>query len=259
MATIIQSISPFAYFDDIVCINMETRPERRAYAQSVFDEHNIPARFFTAKKHLKGGKYGCFDSHIQVVKEAYDSGKETLLVFEDDLLPTKEYTQENVENAVQFMKNETCWDIFYFGYMPFNFNLFKFGFFAPSLKKYPNVMRFNPFATHAMCYSRQGMKKVLDTYEKYIGEKHYDIYLSYFSTCVCYCNIPVLIDQKYTMESDIPAYNIAEACMRSISGLCEKTQIIQRGTTLRYNTNQHILALTLALIAFLPLYKVFHK
>lgn len=57
----------YGLFDDIVCITLETLPQRRIHAQSVFDMHGIPARFFTAQLHPKGGRYGCFDSHAQLV------------------------------------------------------------------------------------------------------------------------------------------------------------------------------------------------
>ena len=46
---------PYSFFGDVVCINLESRPDRRAYAQKVFDDLRIPARFLTVPKHPRGG------------------------------------------------------------------------------------------------------------------------------------------------------------------------------------------------------------
>jgi hypothetical protein len=59
----------YNYFDDIVCINLDFRRDRREEAQHNFRKLNIPAKLFTVK-HEKGGRYGCFNSHIQVLKYA---------------------------------------------------------------------------------------------------------------------------------------------------------------------------------------------
>jgi GR25 family glycosyltransferase involved in LPS biosynthesis len=95
----------YDYFEDIVCINLDISIERRKHAEYYFDKLNIPARFYTAKKHCKGGMYGCFESHIEVLKDAYKRNLNNLLVFEDDFLPTATYSNEKLQDAVIFMKN----------------------------------------------------------------------------------------------------------------------------------------------------------
>ena len=61
----------YDFFDDVICINLDISEDRRQHAQDIFDHLQIPARFFTATKHKNGGMYGCFDSHIQIIQDAY--------------------------------------------------------------------------------------------------------------------------------------------------------------------------------------------
>lgn len=47
--------SAYSFFDDIVCINLDSRPDRREYVQNIFNKLNIPARFYITEKSSKGG------------------------------------------------------------------------------------------------------------------------------------------------------------------------------------------------------------
>ena len=63
------------FFDGhIRCINLTTRKDRYRESKAVFDKYHIPVKYFHAKKHSKGGVYGCFDSHIKIIREAYFAG-----------------------------------------------------------------------------------------------------------------------------------------------------------------------------------------
>lgn len=200
------------YFDNIVCVNLATRPDRRMYAIKTFNKLNIPATIVVFQKHSKGGIYGCFDSHIQLIKKAYEEGKNNLLVFEDDLSPTNTYSIQHIQRAIEFMRNNQ-WDIFYFGYFVYNYNINPLSFiYAPIVSS--NIVKYNPFATHAYCVSRQGMKKILDSYKQYIGRIHYDIFLSKYVSLDCYCYTPMLFDQKMCFTSDIEPGNITERILR---------------------------------------------
>ena len=46
-----------------------------------FEKLGIPARFFITSKHANGGMYGCFDSHIQILIDAYKRDLDNILVF----------------------------------------------------------------------------------------------------------------------------------------------------------------------------------
>ena len=226
---------PYSFFGDVVCINLESRPDRRAYAQKVFDDLRIPARFLTVPKHPQGGIYGCFDSHMIVVLEALREGKDNVLVFEDDLLPTASYSPAQIQDAVRFMQSDTTWDIFYLGYMTFNFDS-AFIQARPVGPRHPHVVQYNPFATHAMVYSHRAMESIAKTYRKYIEEKmHYDIFLSGHAQLTNYCYAPTLFDQAMCMASDIEAATTLEWVCRSVQCGIERSKIVYYVSLLKYH------------------------
>lgn len=216
----------FNYFDDIVCINLINRQDRRTYAESIFHNLNIPARFVIVEKHPKGGMYGCFDSHLRVIQSAYDAGKNNILIFEDDLLPTSTYTQDHVKNAITFMQRNFDWHVFYFGYFVFNYDVLPRHSYLNAQQVFPHVVEYRPFATHAYCVNRKGMSNILSHYQKYIGKVHYDIYISRYTDARCFCYAPMLFDQKLCFSSDIEAQNIVECVARKMQCFADRYRFI---------------------------------
>jgi glycosyl transferase family 25 len=96
------------FFNDIVCINLRSRPDRRQYMTSLLNKLEIPCRFHTVTKHPKGGRYGCFESHIQVIQECYNKGDKYIIVLEDDIVPSQSYSKTLFKHAIQFMKSHNC-------------------------------------------------------------------------------------------------------------------------------------------------------
>ena len=232
--------STYSFFDEIVCINLANRTDRRSYAQNVFQKLDIPAKFMLVEKHSKGGMYGCFQSHIQAIRKAYDSGKEKLLVFEDDLLPTDSYSIDHVMHAVEFLQTARDWDIFYFGYFVFNYNLNPKKCYLNAEVVYPHIVKYNPFATHAYCVNRRGMQVILETYLHYIGRVHYDIFLAQHSGLRSYCYTPMLFDQRLCFESDIEARNVDEHAARNMQCLADKTKVLWRVSVVKDHIDQHL-------------------
>ena len=68
----------------VVCINLKTRKEKKRYMKIQCRRRNIPVKFFAAEKH-QNPKRGCLESHLAVIKQAYEDGVKHLLVFEDDV------------------------------------------------------------------------------------------------------------------------------------------------------------------------------
>ena len=59
----------YNFFDKIICINLKTRQDRYESALKTFQSLNINnVEFYFANKSPKGGRYGCFESHINVIK-----------------------------------------------------------------------------------------------------------------------------------------------------------------------------------------------
>ena len=107
--------NPYNFFDKITCINLTTRKDKLDHAIKVFTKLNIPSQFFITKKHKLGGKFGCFHSKYIVVKDAYESGANTFLMFEDDVIDSEEYSLEKIKECINFMKENKDWELFFLG------------------------------------------------------------------------------------------------------------------------------------------------
>ena len=225
---------PYHTFGQIVCITLADRPDRRAHAEASFRAIS-PAlarrvRFFVAQRHPGGGIHGCFDSHVRVVRAAYDAGVQRLLVFEDDVRPTPSYADAHVAHACRFMDAfPGAWDIFYLGYFPINLAPGGTPFVAaPAVPHWPHIVRYNALAAHALVYSRAGMERALATYEPYIGRMHYDIYLARYANITGFCYTPMLFDQHMCLPSDIGPANRMEAIGRRAQCLADRSMVSYR-------------------------------
>lgn len=221
------------FFDDIICINLKTRPDRKIYAEKVFKELNIPIKFLVVDKHPKGGIYGCFHSHIQIVNYMNKNNKNNVLVFEDDLIPTASYNIKHIDNAIQFMKNNTLWDLFYLGYFPINYtNLY---LTTPSITN--NVIKYNPHATHAYCINKRAIPNILNNFNQYIGKINIDVYLANYADLNNYCYVPMLFEQQLCFDSNIEPGNALEYIARKNQCLIQKSKINWRSSILKYYLN----------------------
>lgn len=199
----------YNYFDKIYCINLDISIDRKEYVSNIFKELNIPVEFYNIKKHENGGLYGCFDSHINIIKYAYENNLENILVFEDDIEPTKSYNIENINKIINFMKKNKEYDIFYLGYLAFKDNSKNKSFSSifNSKKIENNIYKYNPICTHSICYNRRSYKKILENYDDYIGLIHYDNYIANYLDLNNYCFMPCLFEQKYFKSLNKPLNN----------------------------------------------------
>jgi GR25 family glycosyltransferase involved in LPS biosynthesis len=247
----------YSFFDDIVCINLVTRKDRLRHASDVFHQLGIPARFLNVNKHERGGIYGCFDSHIQVIRSAYDSNKQTLLVFEDDLVPSASYNEQNIKNALSFMKRRTGeWDIFFLGYFITDFAINPVGRFVKAKFVEQNIIEYRPYGCQAYCLSRQGMTKIMASYKKYMDKSiHYDVFLTKKAFLRSFCYIPILFDQKLCFATDNESKNALERNVRRFSCIAEKTNIMYKFSYVKYmmEVYKYIVSIV-TIIIFIALY-----
>jgi GR25 family glycosyltransferase involved in LPS biosynthesis len=222
----------YEIFDDIICITLEGNTERQQSAIEVFKKLNIPVKFFIAKRNPRGGRVGCFESHIQVIQDCYNNDKKRVLIFEDDLIPTIAYNASLLNKATNFMKNNNNWEVFQFGYsfrLDQFTNLFKF-LFSKCVE--PNIYNFIGLTTHAYCISRLGMEKVLKYGPNILERDAKEIpqidmfYMSIFSQENCYCIVPMIFDQKWCMSSDNEPFNLFERILRTGQCLAETTNLL---------------------------------
>jgi len=108
--------SPFDFFDEIYCINLERRVDRWKQCQSEFDKIGIANKVirFKAFDNKENPKKGCYDSHLSVIKLAYERKLKNVLIFEDDVAFLKRYDDRKLNRAIESL-NETEWEFFYLG------------------------------------------------------------------------------------------------------------------------------------------------
>ena len=94
--------------------------------------------------------------HYDIIKEAYETGKENVLIFEDDALFFNT-TQNKFKKTIDWLKTND-WDLFFFGYMsllghPVNLNVLKL---------------YDPWLAHCYAVNRKAMKYILNNMNKNI-------------------------------------------------------------------------------------------
>lgn len=142
------------YFDDIVCINLKHRTDRYEKSKKIFEELNIPVRYYHPEKHPTSGEQGCFESHIKLIRDAYNSGKKNILIFEDDIVKSSHYSNRALNQSVRFMKTHD-WDLFYFGALSYLLR------YKP-VRVFGNVYKTHSLCTHAYAVNRKIMKKIMN-------------------------------------------------------------------------------------------------
>lgn len=90
--------------DEIVCINLRNRPEKRERMLQNWSKY--PIRFYTAEPDSDPFR-GCRNSHIEVVKYAKSRGYKNILILEDDTIINKD-----LKDVPKFPDD---WDTIYLG------------------------------------------------------------------------------------------------------------------------------------------------
>ena len=250
----------YNYFDKIICINLKSRPDRYLSATKEFQKLNINnVEFYFADKSSKGGRYGCFESHINVIQKCYDEGCNNILIFEDDIRPSNFYSLDLLKSSIDFMKNNT-WDIFYLGYFIFNDDITDALLITYNALT-ENIIYYNPCAAHAYCLNRNTMQKILLTYNKYIEISHIDVYYSNKEIFTNYCIYPMLFEQFYCYEIDNEIFNIKEYILRKTQCFFGDYININSNITFllfMYNKYYYILCIVFIII-FILIYNIYNK
>ena len=107
------------------------------------------------------------------------------------------------------------WDIFYLGYFVLDDENIIFNF---KNNKNKNILEYNPCSTHAYCLNKISMLKILNNYNDYIDNIHYDKFLSnkIFKN---YIIVPMIFEQYYCSSIDNSIENMYEL-------ICRKTQCV---------------------------------
>ena len=101
---------------EIFCINLYEREDKYKQMCQTFKERNLlnEVKWHRVHKSLKGGKYGCYESHLNVFKKALKLNLPYILVCEDDIYLNENFKSE-LEKVVNLIKDSNFkWDIIKF-------------------------------------------------------------------------------------------------------------------------------------------------
>ena len=136
--------------DKVVTISLAENQARRESTQSELDKLKLKTDFLLAKRDKGHEKRGCFNSHLQVCREALFSGCQSVLVFEDDvkILPFSQTQIDRINRFISQQANE--FDVLYLGLI---IGKMWFCWFR-------SIVRAKGAGAHAYILSRKGMEKL---------------------------------------------------------------------------------------------------
>jgi len=188
-------------FDKIICINLIERKDKYNNVLKLFNKLNINVNFYFAKKHINSGRIGCFESHINVIKECYKNNLKNILIFEDDIIETLSYNESVINDINIYLNNNNWCEYYQLGYsiLPHEFT----NYFS-SINLNNNSIKYNGNCAHAYILNRNGMKRILENWENVCYKENLDLDIYYKKIFVnngaCIC--PILFDQNFCIDGD---------------------------------------------------------
>ena len=255
----------YNYFDSVVCISLDEATERRTQCIKNFEQLGIDDySFYRTQRHKEGGRFGCFMSHLNVIKTAYDKGLDNVLIFEDDFIPSPSYDPQVIQGVIDFIGNGgNDWDIMYLGHSSVCNNRKKY---IPK-KVTASIYKMKPCFTHAYIVSRKGMLTILEEASTYLEKTepknvmHYDYFL-YDTLEQSYGVLPLQFVQNMCSESynskDAP---VLEKVLRTVpvimkhSGLSKTCDPSYSLSLLMYNYKTLIFIIFIMSVIILTTYK----
>ncbi|MFH0999089.1 MAG: glycosyltransferase [Pseudomonadota bacterium] len=111
-----KSTNYWEYFDKIYCISLDERSDRREEAKTQFEKTGLLeyVEFHIAKKHPYDSEEGIYESHMACIKKGLLAGAGNIVVLEDDVIFDR-FSQENLKQCIDFMREPTDWKAMFFG------------------------------------------------------------------------------------------------------------------------------------------------
>lgn len=144
----------WSYFDKIYCITTKESYNRRTSCRIVAKEYNINICFKKVERHPNGSNHGCFESHIDIIREAKEQNLQRIIILEDDIIP--QYLNEKVLNKITNFLQSNEWDLFYFGAVP------DCRRDNAAVKVKDSFYRIRSLCTHAYAINRSAIEKFHD-------------------------------------------------------------------------------------------------
>jgi GR25 family glycosyltransferase involved in LPS biosynthesis len=110
------SAKDWDYFDQIYCISLDQREDRRAEAKIQFEKVGVLDRveFVIVKKHPHRFEQGIFESHMTCIKKGIEANASNIVIFEDDVL-FERFSDANFKHCIEFLAEKPDWNALFFG------------------------------------------------------------------------------------------------------------------------------------------------
>lgn len=187
-------------------ISLRGQTERQIKTRLHLEKKWSNVNFLIVKRHEKGGKYGCFDSHIIALRALMKETSDFVAIFEDDVTPT-EQSETDVEDVIHQFANAKH-DMCYLGSNNMMLDYWsKWDYWSRIKDRNLVEMRFT--GTHAIIYRRKSIPKILRILETHIGNwDEYSSSMQNIDQCITNTSMitmvgafPMLYDQDRTFES----------------------------------------------------------
>ena len=147
-------MNPWNFFEGIYCVNLEKDTKRRERCQNIFNHLGVPVTFIKGIQDEISNK-GCLASHKFIYNLALQKGYKRIIIFEDDIIPTKEITLDRIKYCTDFMEKYP-WDIFYFGAVPSILN------YSQTKTSVKDIYKIKGICTHAYALNNSALQKLKD-------------------------------------------------------------------------------------------------
>jgi GR25 family glycosyltransferase involved in LPS biosynthesis len=184
----------------IFCVNLFERDDKYNYIKNQLDKFSkkIPIEIIRNYKHVKGGRYGCFDSHIKCVKKALEEELDYCICLEDDVFLYDDFILK-IKKCIKIIEsNKYDIDIIY-----------SHEYATVYLDKKINneFYRGKFLGTCCILLTKKFMKKIIEKYKYFIDNYHYDYFLSSItSNSYSFINYMVTI-KNFTSDNDVWSKN----------------------------------------------------
>jgi hypothetical protein len=111
----------WSFLDAVFCISLKTRDDRVAQAAEEFHRAGLCRHvlFYRPTKHPQKGIIGSWESHRAVAQAGLARGAKQVLVFEDDVLFTRDVRRRDLDNIRRGLDGlPPDWMIFHLGHWP---------------------------------------------------------------------------------------------------------------------------------------------
>ncbi len=162
-------------------INLKERKDKRKNLTKICERRGIPLQLFLADRHPTSGKRGCLESHLFIIKTAYEnkekSGAKNLLIFEDDIKMLDSFT------TLQKNPIPKDYDMLYFGGTVHRI--------IDGSKKNPGWVQMSCWTTHAYLLNLENdamIQKIireLECYQEEIDRYYINEIHSHFKAYIC--------------------------------------------------------------------------